>query len=146
VLDARGHAACPRFALAVRDIYLRPKDELGYNATYFLRMLSTKGAVQAARRLITSSHPSEGFTTLRERRRLDPTVEAHAIQPRFRSLFTESQLDAARQRLEKLRLFNRVMMFPEKAAERGSMLRERLITFRWGRRAQRSERCSTPRI
>jgi hypothetical protein len=84
----------------MRDIYLRAKNELGYNATYFLRMLSTEGPIQTARRLITSSQPSEGFTTLWERRRLDLTVEAHVVQPRFQSLFTESELEAARQRLE----------------------------------------------
>jgi hypothetical protein len=88
------------FARAMRDIYLRAKEELGYNATYFLRMLSTEGPIQTARRLITSSQPSEGFTTLWERRRLDLTVEAHVVQPRFQSLFTESELEAARQRLE----------------------------------------------
>jgi hypothetical protein len=88
------------FGRAMRDIYLRAKDELGYNAAYFLRMLSTDGPIQTARRLITSSQPSEGFTTLWERRRLDLTVEAHVIQPRFQSLFTEAELDAARHRLE----------------------------------------------
>ena len=88
------------FGRAMRDVYLRAKDELGYNATYFLRMLSTEGPIQTARRLITSSQPSEGFTTLWERRRLDLTVEAHVVQPRFQSLFTESELEAARQRLE----------------------------------------------
>jgi hypothetical protein len=88
------------FGRAMHDIYLSAKDELGYNATYFLRMLASDGPIQTARRLITSSQPSEGFTTLWERRRLDLTVEAHVVQPRFQLLFTESELEAARQRLE----------------------------------------------
>lgn len=87
------------FAAAMRDFYLRAKQELGYNATYFVRMLSTEGPLETARRLISSTQPSEGFTTLWERGRLDLTVEAHVIQPRFEPLFTEEELEAARQRL-----------------------------------------------
>jgi hypothetical protein len=87
------------FAQAMRDIYLRAKSEAGYNATYFLQMLSTDGPIRTARRLITSAQPSEGFTALWERRRLDLTVEAHVIQERFEPLFTEAEREAARQRL-----------------------------------------------
>lgn len=87
------------FARAMRDIYLRAKSEADYNASYFLQMLSTDGPIRTARRLIMSSQPSEGFTALWERRRLDLTVEAHVIQERFAPLFTEDERDAARQRL-----------------------------------------------
>jgi hypothetical protein len=83
----------------MRDIYLRAKSEAGYNATYFLQMLSAHGPTETARRLITSSKPSEGFTALWERRRLDLTVEAHVVQDRFQVLFTDAERDAARQRL-----------------------------------------------
>jgi hypothetical protein len=64
------------FAKARRDVYLRAKTEAGYNATYFLRMLSDHGPIDTARRLITSTQPSEGFTQLWQRGRLDLTVEA----------------------------------------------------------------------
>lgn len=87
------------FAAAMRDIYLRAKAEAGYNATYFLQMLSTDGPIQTARQLITSTQPSDGFTALWERGRLDLTVEAHVIQDRFETLFTESEREAARHRL-----------------------------------------------
>ena len=33
-----------QFARVMRDIYLRAKDELGYNATYFLRVLLHRGS------------------------------------------------------------------------------------------------------
>ena len=87
------------FAAAMKNIYIEAKRDLGYNATYFLQMLSTLGPIATARRLITSSTPSEGFTTLWERRRLDLTVEAHVIQPWFTSLFSEDEIAAARARL-----------------------------------------------
>ena len=83
----------------MRDIYLRAKAEAGYNATYFLQMLSQVGPVETARRLVTSTQPSQGFTALWERRRLDLTVEAHVLQTRFDALFTDAERDAARTRL-----------------------------------------------
>lgn len=63
------------------------------------KMLSTHGPTGTARRLITSTKPSEGFTALWERRRLDLTVEAHVVQDRFQGLFTAVEREAARQRL-----------------------------------------------
>ena len=87
------------FACAMRDIYMRAKSEAGYNATYFLQMLSTHGPTETARRLITSTKPSEGFTALWERHRLDLTVEAHVVQDRFAMLFSEAEREAAQQRL-----------------------------------------------
>jgi hypothetical protein len=87
------------FARAMRDIYVRAKSEAGYNATYFLQMLSSEGPVETARRLVMSTQPSEGFTALWERGRLDLTVEAHIIQDRFAPLFSDVELEAARERL-----------------------------------------------
>jgi hypothetical protein len=87
------------FARAMRDIYVRAKTEAGYNATYFLQMLAEAGPVETARRLVTSTQPSQGFTALWERRRLDLTVEAHVLKPRFAHLFTDVEREAARCRL-----------------------------------------------
>ncbi len=83
----------------MRDIYRRAKQEANYNATYFLHMLAEHGALDTARRLITSTTPSQGFTTLWERHRLDLTVEAHVLQSRFSDLFTVDELEAAASRL-----------------------------------------------
>ncbi|MEO3939309.1 hypothetical protein V3N99_21565 [Dermatophilaceae bacterium Soc4.6] len=87
------------FAAAMRDIYLKAKSEAGYNATYFLQMLSELGPLQTARRLVTSTQPSQGFTALWERGRLDLTVEARILEHRFESLFTHVERNAARERL-----------------------------------------------
>ena len=94
-------AAEKAFAAAMRDIYLRAKAEAGYNATYFLQMLANEGPLETARRLIGSSQPSEGFTALWERHRLDLTVEAHVIRPEFAQLFTEGERDQAVERLRR---------------------------------------------
>jgi hypothetical protein len=81
------------------DIYRTAKSELGYNATYFLRMISERGGLATARSLISSATVSEGFTALWERKRLDLTVEALVLQEEFAGLFTEDELDMARDRL-----------------------------------------------
>ena len=88
------------FAKAMRDVYVRAKTEAGYNATYFLRMLSDHGPIDTARRLITSTQPSEGFTQLWQRGRIDLTVEATVLRPEFVDLFTDEERDACRRRLK----------------------------------------------
>lgn len=69
------------------------------NATYFLQMLETHGPYETARRLIHTPRPSEGFTHLWERGRLDLTVEATVLQERFTQLFTDEERDICRERL-----------------------------------------------
>jgi hypothetical protein len=88
-----------RFHAAMVSIYERARDETGYVATRFLQMLAEHGGVETARRLISSDTPSDGFTTLWEKRRLDLTVETHVIDPAFRSLFSPSELRSAERRL-----------------------------------------------
>jgi hypothetical protein len=81
-------------------IYETAKRELGYNATRFVKMISERGGLTTAKQLLWSSAPSEGFTTLWERGRLDLTVEAHVLKTEFAPLFTDTDRDQARDRLE----------------------------------------------
>jgi hypothetical protein len=87
------------FAKAMADIHRRAKEEAGYNATLFARMLADHGPLETARRLINTSRPSDGFTHLWERHRLDLTVEAHVLKPEFAALFTDDERDRCRARL-----------------------------------------------
>ena len=87
------------FHRAMIGIYERAKSETGYVATRFIQMVSERGGLEAARHLLATSSVSEGFSALREKKRLDLTVEAHVLQPQFRPLFTTSELAVARQRL-----------------------------------------------
>jgi hypothetical protein len=79
------------------------RKECNYNPNYFLQMLDDYGALGAARRLITGDNPSSGFTRLWECKRLDLTVEAIALTPPYRDLFTEEELTLARERLRDYR-------------------------------------------
>lgn len=73
------------FAAAMQDIYRQAKVEAGYNPTAFLRMLQERGAMAAAHYLIHTAKPSDGFTALWAKGRLDLTVEAHVLEPRSSS-------------------------------------------------------------
>ena len=88
------------FDQAMFNIYRRAKDEAGYNATAFLRMLSDRGGLATAKTLINSPKPSDGYTALYERERLDLTVEAMVLEsPQWHELFTTEELKCARNRL-----------------------------------------------
>jgi hypothetical protein len=82
------------------NIYHRARKEAGYNATRYLQMLHDQGGVGTAQTLLHATQVSEGYTALWERKRLDLTVEALALQPEWRELFTPEELDIARQRLQ----------------------------------------------
>ena len=89
-----------RFHRAMISIYETAKRELGYNATRFLQMLSEQGGLVTARQLLWSDTPSDGFTTLWERHRLDLTVEDHVVRAEFAPLFTDADREQALTRLQ----------------------------------------------
>ena len=69
-----------QFDGAMFEIYNRAKSQAGYNATIFLRMLGDRGGLATAKYLINSPKPSDGYTQLYERGRLDLTVEAMVVE------------------------------------------------------------------
>ncbi len=89
-----------QFHKAMIQVYDDAKQYCHYNATYFLQMLGERGGLATAKYLITTESPSEGFTRLWECRHLDLTVEAVALNPIYRALFTEEELRLARERLK----------------------------------------------
>ena len=88
------------FDEAMLQIYRRAKDEAGYTATAFHQMLATRRGVQTAKALINSAKPSDGYTALFMRGRLDLTVEAVIVEDaRWHALFTDEEVERARKRL-----------------------------------------------
>ncbi len=87
------------FHQAMTSIYQRAKSEAGYVATRFIQIVSEHGGLDTARQLLASPAVSDGFTALWEAKRLDLTVEAHVLDPRFRELFTPNELRIAEERL-----------------------------------------------
>jgi hypothetical protein len=89
-----------RFDREMRGVYERARSEAGYNATYFLSMLAEHGGLGTAHRLLAGRDISDGFSALRERRRVDLTVEALVLQTAYAELFSDEELETARRRLE----------------------------------------------
>jgi len=89
------------FDAAMLCIYVRARDEVGYNATRYLQMLHDHRGMETARMLINATQPSEGYTALWERGRLDLTVEALVLQSEWQALFAQEPelLERARGRL-----------------------------------------------
>lgn len=91
-----------QFAQAMFGVYRLAKDEANYNATIFLQMLTDNGGLRTAKTLINASKPSDGYTALWERERLDLTVEAVVVEnPIWHALFTPEEISRARRRLGK---------------------------------------------
>jgi hypothetical protein len=89
-----------------RDIMLgaeRLKREISYYATRFMKMVGELGGAEAARQLLRGRDASDGFTILWELGRLEMSVEAFALLPWYRELFTEVQQETAARRLREHR-------------------------------------------
>lgn len=82
------------------NIYNEAKEELNYNATRFLQLISEKGGVRAAKQLISKEDGTSGFDTLWKMGRLDLSVEAHVLKPEYVELFTEEEIKMCRSKLE----------------------------------------------
>ncbi|MGO9791610.1 MAG: DUF262 domain-containing protein [Solirubrobacteraceae bacterium] len=88
------------FSQRMKAVYDHGRSEAGYNASYFLSMLSQYGPQDTAHKLLASPAISDGFAELWERGRLDLTVEALVAEPKFSELFSENEIAVARRRLE----------------------------------------------
>ena len=89
-----------QFDQAMVRIYHRARSEAGYTATIFFGVVADRGGVATAKYLINRNQPSDGYTHLYQRGRLDLTVEAMIVEnPIWHGLFAEEELIKARKRL-----------------------------------------------
>ncbi|MGW8439313.1 hypothetical protein ACWGKS_29595, partial [Nocardiopsis sp. NPDC055879] len=77
------------FGKEMLGLYERSKNEAGYTPSALLSMVSDLGPLGTARKLLAAPAVSDGFANLWDKGRLDLTVEALVLQPRFAPLFTE---------------------------------------------------------
>lgn len=82
------------------EIYKRAKKECNYHATRFLQMVTERGGLEAAKILIRAKDVSEGFVELWKCERLDLTVEAEILNPKWQPLFTDDDRKVAKKRLK----------------------------------------------
>lgn len=88
-----------QFHQAILTTYHTAKNKHGYNATYFMQMISKFGGVETAHRLLASTSPATGLTELWLCGRLDLSVEAQVLRPEFAPLFSEEERSVAQARL-----------------------------------------------
>jgi hypothetical protein len=63
-----------QFTQAMFDIYRHAKTESGYNCDDFLQMISDRGGVDTAKKVINASKPPHGYTHLYDRGYLNLTA------------------------------------------------------------------------
>jgi TIR domain len=86
-----------QFHEAMVNLY-KEAAKIGYRATQFIHMVNDNGGVETAH-LLLAKDPTDGFTNLWERKRLDLSVEALVLKPQFVPLFDEVERENARKRL-----------------------------------------------
>lgn len=65
--------------------------KLGYNPSYFWQMISEDGGYKTAKKLVNTSSPRAGLASLWEIHRLDLSVEANVLKPKYYELFTNEE-------------------------------------------------------
>lgn len=83
------------------DIYNKAV-ECGYRPTYFLRMVTDRGGLDAARALLATEEFTSGLKKLWELERLDISMEALVCKSPWSQLFTEEEIEVAKSRLGQL--------------------------------------------
>lgn len=94
----------------LHENYRRAGEETGYWGRYFLRELKKKGGVATLKRMLLPAKSvvvPDGLQALIDAGRTDLSIEATAIESRFRRLFTEAELSEAQRRLDDLPAFVR---------------------------------------
>ncbi len=71
----------------------------------FRQMIEQHGSIDAAKRLLASREIQTGLLRLWELSALDKSMEALVLQERFKTLFSEEEIQEAHRRLEELNYF-----------------------------------------
>ncbi len=83
------------------NTYIEAKKECRYNARRFFQMVNQYGGVETARRLMATEDVAQsGLTRLYLCDRLDISVEAKMLLPKYAVLFADELRAIARKRLE----------------------------------------------
>ncbi|MBI3903817.1 MAG: hypothetical protein HY306_12895 [Nitrosomonadales bacterium] len=83
---------------------IRQAQGLGYNPSRFEQMLATLGALKLAKKLVLSGDLQYGLKEMIKLDRKDLTLESIMLEPKFKSLFSAGELEAASWRLSQVQL------------------------------------------
>lgn len=88
-----------RFTAFLRKKAAEAKRDLGYDPKQFIGMLSADGGYSTASKLVGGKIPSDGFSKLWEKGRLDLSVEALVLETEWIQFFDETILKQAERKL-----------------------------------------------
>jgi hypothetical protein len=92
------------FQQELLDTYTEAKIKCRYNASRFFQMLEEHGGVETARRLLSEGSVMQtGLAELWKCGRLDISVEAKVLIPKYQPLFSAALRDNAKRRLQEYR-------------------------------------------
>jgi hypothetical protein len=82
---------------------LENERELGLHSVRFAQMVAQHGGLRTAHILLKPDHvpPPDTFGFLRSRNRLDLAMESYVVKPKYRSLFSDQELEIAQWRLDR---------------------------------------------
>ena len=96
------------------SLYTRTGEAMDYWPSYFLRKVKRVGGYQVAQDLLKPApKTATGFGKLAEANRLNLSVEFMVLQPKWSTLFSDSERDVARSRLEMAGYFTLPEEIPE---------------------------------
>lgn len=81
------------------DVYAAAMREVRYPARRFLAIVRRHGGLETAKGLLKRQGASKGFSRLAAAGKLELTMEYQVLTPAFAGLFSDSERNAARQRL-----------------------------------------------
>ena len=96
---ANNESLSEKFERAMREACAKSA-RLGYYPHLFIQMLDNRGGVGSVKHLLSSDEIQYGLARLWEMEALHLSAEAHVLQAKWASLFTEAERAAARRRLD----------------------------------------------
>jgi len=88
------------FDKAMLEVDKACRREIGFNAKQFRAIIAAHGGKEGDKKLLQSPRVQSGFEYLWKRNRLDLSMEAVIVNPKFQPLFTPSEISEAQHRLE----------------------------------------------
>ena len=76
--------------------------DIGYSPNIFKQMISSQHPVEVGKKLVLSGELQYGIRELAKLSHLELTIESIMLQPRFQSLFSKEELEAAQWRLSEV--------------------------------------------
>lgn len=85
------------------ELYKKADIECNYRPEKYLNFISVKGGINAAKELIKEENEIFDIRILKEKDRLDLTVEALITKSKYKKIFTREEIDICKKRLEKFK-------------------------------------------